>query len=178
MSFPRRLLTVSDIDRRAEVTQPAYWWNGEGDLVFEGKTWRGPGGPYGNFVGTNDIEQETNLPDERAAVEILLDSDTAWALWSQDLGPVRVELGFIYLKAGVWTRIPRRIKGRLSELGIDPARNMVDFEIESPHGSIIRGTPKWWSHATQSAEFPGDNAFEQAAVNAASNDRRWPPSRN
>ena len=183
------LLSFSDVDPSKDVVSPRHWWSGEGDLVFEGVTYRGASGPNGQLLEISDVSHTIDLPSARAQLQVAATAASVRHALSVNFGAVRVEVGWIWTNdpwlpqpaAGRWNRIPRRFIGRLSKPRVKDGVMLA--EIETLLGDTDRGTPAYWSDATQRARVRADRtsnaadaAFAQASALAGDFDLRWPPS--
>ena len=175
-------LWVADVDPGAART-PAYWWSGEGDLVFEqvgGRpvTWRGASGPDGALMAVGPVTQVADMAGQRTVVSIVAPTQATRRLWSVDLGGVELGIGWIRRLSArgpkAWTRIPRTFRGRLSD--VTHKDGVVQLTVETYLGDIDRGDPRWWSDATQKGRTNNtDTAFEQVSELAGDYELRWPP---
>ena len=172
-------LYIADTDPAADKTTPRRWWTGSEDLVFEGHTWRGSAAADGSgaLMEVGDISQTMDIAGQRTVVRLAMNGESIRHALSVDLGAVPLEIGTLYSEdeGRTWLRAPWLYSGRLSEMRI--VDGVLEASLETFLGDLERSNPLWWSHATQIARAPGDNAFAQSSELAADYELRWPPSR-
>ena len=150
------------------------WWSGEGDLTFEGHTWKGTKNKKGSLIEISEASYTENLPDRRLTARMAVTNDSVRRLLTIDLGSVDVQIGWIYntnyFHPDSWNRVPRYFNGRIGRSVI--SQGVFECEVETYLGDIDRGVPEYWSYETS---VPGDRYAEQARELAGGLEIRWPP---
>lgn len=163
-----------DSPRIRRMDAPANrWWSGEGDLVFEGQTWRGatwPGG--GSLMDVGPATFTAGMPSGRLVIRVAVGSRDALQAFSTDFGAVDVQVGWLQRESrfAPWQRVPRYAEGWLGQGRLRGGE--LHIEVDTDLGDIDRGVPEWWSHETAD---PGDLYAEQAQEIAEAHEDPWPP---
>ena len=159
--------------------QPLRLWSGEGDLVFEGQTWKGMQRGDASLMALGAVEYKEGQPDRRVTVSIALTDAMLEQALSEDIGPYGVEVGFLYSTDDglTWNRTPEgTLYGRASN-GRISTDNVYTIDVESFLGDLDRSEPVYWSREAYVAQYGADaKGFEQTAELASRGATvSWPP---
>ena len=168
---------IVDIAGIGLMSTPYRVWSGEGQLTIGGQTYEGTSFGGGALASISPVEQSLDAPTSRASVTIAVPNAAVREMLEIDIGPVTVNLRYIYSSdfGKTWTIVPIGIQGRLSRPSYEVDGSLYTVEIETWSGDSDRGNPKLWSHETQQSEHPGDRGFEFARALAEGIESRWPP---
>ena len=137
-------ISFVDIDRR--------FWSSDGDLTYAGNTYQG-----GRGLSIEHTAAELGAPVRRAVVSLALQDLND--IFLNDLGPVQVEIEYIYSsdRGITWLATGERF------IGLTSTATFVDgaysVEIETYTGWIDQGPQLKWSHETQVGLDPGGDFF-------------------
>ena len=167
-------LLVDDVDP-GPATDVRRYWSGEGDLSFEGQTWRGTRFGDVALIQLSAVEFKQGSPDRRVTLSVLLNEEALKQSLHGDIGPVGLTLGFLHSEddGATWARTPEgTFYGRASNGRIDESE-VYSVDSESFLGDIDRSEPVYWSREAHVARY-GANAkgFEQDTSNITV---PWPP---
>lgn len=148
------------------------FWQGVGELEFEGKTYMGAG----SVIEISPFQSDLQHAPRRMTVRVALAKDASIrAAFMQDDGPVPIRVEWLFSKDNglSWKKMPLRFVGRLSNPTMQ--NQVLTVEIETFSGDVDRGVTRIWSDATHQAAYPGDRFFEDAtALIAGEATERWP----
>ena len=146
-----------------------YFWTGRGDLTLGSTT----------YESTNDIMNiegvETRLSEASARPRVTfsgIEPDKR-ALFAHDPGRVDVVLGAVRLDGTNWIRMPRQIKGLLT----DPVLSgyLYTFEVTPEVMDVDRGEVRYWTDEDHRRRYPNDGIFQHVRTISDGVDLRWPP---
>lgn len=121
-----------------------------GDVTYEGA----------RDLGFGSVEYVEGLPDNRTQLIVHLIEGADYQNFAVDRGPASVTIGWaVSVNQGqTWRALSRTFGGKVSYTQIE-GRTM-SIEIETEKGDSDRTGTKYWSHAQQQIDFPGDRGLE------------------
>lgn len=156
--------------------QPAYLWNGHGEITIDGKTYTGVVDSAGTVLASvNQVTYQANLPARRAEITLLITKPEVHVLLQQNIGVPKIFLQWYWGRTpiGPWTKTPRTFLGRISSTKIKG--NVWTAQLETFMGDLSRPVPQLTSHESHIEEHPDQHGYSQARLVAQSHERRWPP---
>ena len=146
-----------------------YFWTGSGELVLGSDT----------FLSTNDLVSiegvETRLNEAGARPRVTFSGVTPElrTLLVHDPGKVDVTIGAVRWDGTQWVRMPRQIRGLLT----DPVMSglLYTFEVTPESLDVDRGEVRYWTDEDHRRRHPGDGIFKHVRTLADGVDIRWPP---
>ena len=155
---------------------PIRLWNGDSEIIINSNTYMGAG----KLISVGEMEVAAGSPQKRTNIAISGIEQSFRSQFLQDVGPLRVDIGFIGLKHTdldqdvSLSNIPRFItQGRISSPAFKDG--VLSVEIESKRGQAPDGEFIKISHEDQLVRFPGDRCFEYMAKLARGEvQTKWP----
>ena len=156
------------------------FWSGPGLITINGLEYLGVFTESGSIIEFEAPEHELTGVSARSKGILIINSQEQREILLQDFGPIPFEVQLIYTndRAGwqdgsVWTLLPVKFRGRLSNPQING--NRYEVEIETQLGDLDRGETRFWSDADQQARYPGDLGLSQMTQLASTGvNTRWP----
>ena len=136
------------------------WWTGEGDLVFDSKTWEGTHSDEinGSLMRISSIQETTDSPDARMQIFINVTKDSVRSMLARDFGSPKVTVFWVWSQDGrTWQRIPRRYIGNVSQVTANGG--VLTVEVETRTGDVDKGLTIWWNDESHRQRYPDDTGF-------------------
>ena len=137
-----------------------HWWSGDEDIVLDSILYEGTMSqhPEGALARISTVEESTGDPDVRLKVEVYVDSGTARALLSRDIGSPVATLEWLVSRDNKnWTKLQRRFVGRLSNIQYESG--VLTAEVESQSGDVDHIQIRYWTHESRIPWYPSDTSF-------------------
>ena len=158
------------------------WWTGEGDIDFDTgsgtETWSGTRFGDKTIMKIGGTQSSSDAVSSRVIIQVAVGDNadvTRHSIMARDLGPFDVDLYWIQRESGsggAWTRIPRRLKGRISRSEF--SGGIWEFEIENRNHDVDRQRVNTWSDSIQKAQYNGDECFSFMQSLEEGVDIDWP----
>lgn len=150
----RMVVWLLDFESQDTTQTGRYWWSGQGDLIYDSKTYKGTTSDAGVLMELSAVSFTEDLPNRRATFRLAVTPLSIRQALGVDLGAVKVKIQWLYSDnlGSTWTRIPRSFIGRLSNVTITDG--VMTGEIETYLGDIDRKNVIYWSDEDQQAKYP------------------------
>ena len=155
---------------------PIRIWNGDNSIIINSNTYMGAG----KLISVGEMEVAAGSPQKRTNIAISGIEQSFRQQFLQDVGPLRVDIGFIGLKHTdldqdvPLSNIPNFIiQGRISTPSFKDG--ILSVEIESKRGQAPDGEFVKISHEDHLKRYPGDKCFEyMAKLSRGEIQTKWP----
>ena len=146
-----------------------FFWTGNGDLALSSTTYKSTQ----NLVSIEGVETRLNETSARPRVTFSGVETHIRTLFLHDPGRVDVTLGAVRWDGKKWVRMPRQVKGLLT----DPVLSglLYTFEITPEILDVDRGEVFYWTDEDHRRRHPNDGIFQHVRTLADGVDLRWPP---
>ena len=145
------------------------FWTGEGDLTLSGDTYMSTK----NLISIEGVETRLSEAASRPRVTFSGVNAELRTLLLHDPGRVDVVIAAVRWDGKKWVRLPRQIKGLLT----DPIMQglLYTFEVTPQSLDIDRGEVLYWTDEDHRRRHPNDGIFQHVRTLADGFDIRWPP---
>ena len=148
-------------------------WSGDGDLVYDGKTYLGGG----QFISLSPVEVTLDQPDQRLTATLVAGDNSITQMFITDkniyvvevIWIISIDKGLTYLNTG------RRYRGRTNNPIYKDG--LYTVELEPTLNDQYRQRPRTWSDDDQREVYPDDKGFEFASElseTEATARQKWP----
>lgn len=134
-------------------------WSGSGNLVYEGKTYRGAA----QFMDLSVLDYQVDQPNRRLSAILAAGNEEIQKIFISDSNIYLVEvIWLVSLDGGLtYQNTGRKYLGRTN--GPTYANGQYSVEIEPTLSDQFRQEPRYWSDEEQQATYPGDLGLSYAS---------------
>ena len=158
------------ITLEVQFSSPLLLWTGEGDLLFDSKTYL-----PSKLIGLTESQVALSTPQSHPSFQQVLSQTADRTLYfDNDPGPLTTIINLIWRETETdnWESA-FVIEGRLSDARYVPSEALLTVNIEPILYDINHGITEGWNNASQLRRNSTDKGMEY--INKLNQDIRWPP---
>ena len=146
-----------------------YLWTGRGELTIGSTVYQ----TTNDLVNIEGVETRLNETSARPRVTFSGIPTDIRTLFVHDPGRVDVILGAVRWDGKKWVRMPRQVKGLLTDPVL--SGHLYTFEITPEVMDVDRGEVRYWTDEDHRRRYPNDGIFQHVRTISDGVDLRWPP---